>query len=94
MNDLVGLLRLSRKYAADDLYKHCITIFQYAWPTTLHEWDHRMKDTVRIWNEEETRKARSRFRPWQLIEHELPDPGMSVRSYSKLPELGTELTNV
>ncbi|KAI0801812.1 hypothetical protein BC629DRAFT_139719 [Irpex lacteus] len=52
-NELSGLMRLARKYGAEDLLKHCTTVFRNAWPTTLQNWDRREEELARSWNEEE-----------------------------------------
>ena len=83
MDELAGLLRLTRKYEAEDLYKRCVAVFQSAWPTTLHEWEHRNKDALeRIKNEEEVRKLleESQYYWNEDLPWELPDPGMSLQN--------------
>ncbi|KAI0088127.1 hypothetical protein BDY19DRAFT_994533 [Irpex rosettiformis] len=78
MDDLVGLMRLSKKYEAEDLYQHCVYVFQNAWPATLKEWDHRNKDIMRIWYEEGNRDAYEEYRLAAELEgaiaYVLPDP--------------------
>ncbi|KAI0801825.1 hypothetical protein BC629DRAFT_1591506 [Irpex lacteus] len=79
---LVGLMRLSRKYDAEDLYKHCITVFQNAWPaSTLQGWDDRDQDKARVWNEPGVQEN-SNFKMFDdyntAIEVSRPEPGMSV----------------
>lgn len=32
---LAGLMRLSRRYEAEDLYAHCLFVFRKAWPDTM-----------------------------------------------------------
>jgi hypothetical protein len=49
--EVAGIIRLARKYQADDLRMHCIEIFKTAWPVTLEEWDAREREVVRLWNE-------------------------------------------
>ncbi|KAI0086521.1 hypothetical protein BDY19DRAFT_995812 [Irpex rosettiformis] len=78
MNDLVGLMRLSKKYDAEDLYKHCTTVFENAWPRSLKEWDQRNKDMTRIWKEEEYRGRDNQVWSNQMIRFALPDPGAAV----------------
>ena len=57
MDDLVGLMRLARKYQAEELYKHCITVFQNAWPATLSDFARRNADLMRIWSEQKACSA-------------------------------------
>lgn len=79
---LVGLMRLSRKYDAEDLYKHCITVFQNAWPATLQGWDDRDQDKARVWNEPGVQEN-SNFKMFDdyntAIEVSRPEPGMHIK---------------
>ena len=51
MEELEGLMHLTRKYEAEDLFKHCVTVFQNAWPSTLERWDTRKAEMSRIFDE-------------------------------------------
>lgn len=76
MEELVGLMRLSRKYEAQDLYDHCLAIFKTAWPVTLKEWDYRNKDViVRIKNEPDVISDPAYAEDEDLLQYLLPEPG-------------------
>lgn len=66
---LAGLLRLSRKYEADDLYSHYMLIFRNAWPDVLSKWDTRETELLQMWVESDNEAG--------PFESQIPDPGMS-----------------
>lgn len=76
MEELVGLMRLSRKYEAQDLYNHCVVVFKNAWPATLEEWDHRNHDAMaRIKKEPDVIKNPNYELNKNLLQYLLPEPG-------------------
>lgn len=82
MEELVGLMRLSRKYEAEDLYNHCVSLFQVAWPHTLKEWDQCNQDMERVWNEPDIRKDQYCAHDPDLVKYSLPDPGRFIDYYA------------
>ena len=92
MDDLVGLMRLSRKYQAEALYKHCITVFQNAWPPTLSDFARRNADLMRIWNEQEACSAQDdNTTRWGERLDAIPDPGMFTHQLLALTSLATSV---
>ncbi|KAI0086522.1 hypothetical protein BDY19DRAFT_960361 [Irpex rosettiformis] len=80
MDEIEGLMRLTRKYEAEDLYQHCVTIFQNAWPSTLDRWDLRETEMLRIFDEPQYDEED--YDVWkgraQVIGHHQPDPGAAI----------------
>lgn len=70
-------MRITKKYEAEDIYKHCVTIFQKAWPTTLQDWDLRETHVKLIWQEDSHREADYQER-YESEEYDLPEPGESL----------------
>lgn len=85
MEEAASIIRLARKYQADELYQHFLQMYKAAWPTNLHEWDKREKEKKRIWQEPEAAvvhvddpdpDAERDYIPYRAaIAEYLPDPG-------------------
>lgn len=66
---LAALMRLSRKYGAEDLYSHCVLVFKNAWPDVLSKWNTRETELLQAWVESDNEAGQ--------LESQLPDPGTS-----------------
>lgn len=73
MDQAAILVRLARKYQADDIRTHFTEVFKSAWPNSFDDWDLRQRDMARIWNEPEAEGIRDSVYAESWSE-QVPDP--------------------